>query len=109
MTKQVAPGIARLFLLASITLIGIETRLRAESRNINYNGFNVDSSQKAYIDYQTAKRTTKAAHLGVAAETMAADIRAAFATGQLTKAEAKAARSVIRDCRRCELGSGVCG
>ena len=79
------------------TLIGIETRLRAESRNINYNGFNVESSQKAYIDYHTAKGTTKAAHLGVAAETMAADIRSAIATGQLTKAEAGRLREVLSE------------
>jgi len=79
------------------TLIGIETRLRAESRNINYNGFNVESSQTAYIDYQTAKGTTKAAHLGIAAEAMAADIRAAFATGQLTEAEAGRLQGVLSE------------
>ena len=83
-------------------LINIETRLRTESRNANYSGFNVDASQTAYMDFQTAEgsvkgSSTKLAKLVTAAEAMAADIKVAFKTGQLTKAEAGKLHGVLTE------------
>ena len=76
-------------------LVKIETRLRTESRNVNYNGLNVDTSQTAYMDFQMARGTIKAAKLQVAAEAMAGDIRAAFETWQLTETEAGKLKDVL--------------
>ena len=78
-------------------LINIETRIRIESRNVNYSGFNVDASQTAYMDFQTAKGTTKAAKLGAAAEAMAEDIKAAFETGLLTEMETTHLKGLITE------------
>ena len=78
-------------------LVKIETRLRTESRNVNYNGLNVDTSQAVYMDFQMARGTIKAAKLQVAAEAMAGDIRAAFETGRLTEVEAGVLRGVLTE------------
>ena len=91
---QTQPEVVQKALIEGMSaLINIETRLRTESRNANYSGFNVDASQTAYMDFQTAEGTvkgssTKLAKLVTAAEAMAADIKAAFETGQLTETEA---------------------
>ena len=81
-------------------LIKIEMRLKTESRNVNYNGFNVDASQATFFDFHMERGTvennpTKASKLGVAAEAMASDIKAAFETRQLTEMEAGNLKGVL--------------
>jgi hypothetical protein len=81
-------------------LTKIEARLKSDSGNINYTGFNADASHAAYMDFSTERGTiadssVKAAKLGAAAEAMAGDIRKATATGQLSVTERMQLQDVV--------------
>ena len=71
-------------------LIYLEARLQSDSGNINYTGFKADVSSNAYVDF-----ITKSGSLEAAAQAMAADIRQAIATGQLSAGEVAQLQGIL--------------
>ena len=84
------------------TLIYLEARLQSDSGNINHQGINIETTHNAYMDFgetpgRIADSSIKRAMLGNAALAMAADIRLAIATGQLSAAEVGQLQGVLAE------------